>query len=440
MHIRFVTSAIMTVVLLSSPTFGQCDLEWKPTGSGMSNYVYALTVYKNELIAGGLFTNAGGIVVNHIARWDGNNWQSMGSGTDGEVCSLVVYDGKLIAGGQFAKAGNVDVNNIAQWDGNSWQPLGKGITGYNGFSKPVAALTIYNDELIAGGSFIHAGEIDVNNVARWNGNFWRPLGKGIVNNDAYFYTIISSFAVYNNELIIGGDFNKAGDIDANHITGWNGNAWRPLGKGMSGGIPQFTPGVYSVMVYDGELIAVGSFSKTGSLDVNGIARWNGNSWQSLNGGMSGIFFAVNEMTIYNGELIAGGYFTKAGGIDVNHIARWNGSNWQPLGKGITTNGAYFTSIAAFTTYKGELIAGGSFTTAGGVASANWARWGAPEVYEGDLNHDCSVDLYDLSLLVERWLNDDCMYNGWCYEADLNYDFKVDFADFDNMAANWLAGE
>jgi hypothetical protein len=63
----------------------------------------------------------------------------------------------------------------------------------------------------------------------------------------------------------------------------------------------------------------------------------------------------------------------------------------------------------------------------------------PEPIEGDLNHDCAVDLHDLQWLVERWLDDDCMYNGWCYEADLNYDFKVDFDDFTKLAGNWLEG-
>jgi hypothetical protein len=61
----------------------------------------------------------------------------------------------------------------------------------------------------------------------------------------------------------------------------------------------------------------------------------------------------------------------------------------------------------------------------------------PEPIEGDLNHDCFVDWLDLKLLVERWLDDGCLYNGWCYEADLNYDLKVDFEDFAKLADSWL---
>ena len=32
---------------------------------------------------------------------------------------------------------------------------------------------------------------------------------------------------------------------------------------------------------------------------------------------------VWSLTVYNGELIAGGYFTTAGGVAANYIARWD---------------------------------------------------------------------------------------------------------------------
>ena len=44
---------------------------------------------------------------------------------------------------------------------------------------------------------------------------------------------------------------------------------------------------------------------------------------------------VCALTVYNGELIAGGWFTTAGGVTCNCIARWDGSAWQPLGSGMS---------------------------------------------------------------------------------------------------------
>ena len=63
----------------------------------MNNDVYALTVYNGRLIAAGGFTNAGGVDVNRIARFDGNNWQPLSSGMNNLVTALTVYDGNLIA-------------------------------------------------------------------------------------------------------------------------------------------------------------------------------------------------------------------------------------------------------------------------------------------------------------------------------------------------------
>ena len=50
-------------------------------------------------------------------------------------------------------------------------------------------------------------------------------------------------------------------------------------------------------------------------------------------------------------------FSAAGG---NFIARWDGSTWRALGSG--TN----SGVNALTVHNGELVAGGAFTTAGGV--------------------------------------------------------------------------
>jgi peptidoglycan hydrolase-like amidase len=39
---------------------------------------------------------------------------------------------------------------------------------------------------------------------------------------------------------------------------------------------------------------------------------------------------VYALGVYNGLLIAGGYFTTAGGVTAKRIASWNSSNWQAL--------------------------------------------------------------------------------------------------------------
>jgi hypothetical protein len=91
----------------------------------------------------------------------------------------------------------------------------------------------------------------------------------------------------------------------------------------------------------------------------------GSGWFALGSGMNS---GVCALAVYNGQLIAGGYFTTAGGVSANCIAAWDGSSWSPLGTGM--NGHVF----ALAEYNGRLIAGGYFTTAGGVSANYIAVW------------------------------------------------------------------
>jgi hypothetical protein len=223
----------------------------------MNNFVHALTVYNNELIAGGMFTTAGGVSANRIAKWNGTTWAPLGNGigggSDPRVNALTVYNNELVVGGLFTTAGiGVSANSIAKWNGN-WLSLGSGMNGY------VYPLTVYNNELIAGGSFTTAGGVSANRIAKWNGTAWAPLGSGM---NSYVYAL----TVYNNELIAGGNFTTAGGVSANYIAKWNGTVWAPLSSGMNSS-------VYALTVYNNELIAGGNFTTAGGVSANFIAKW-----------------------------------------------------------------------------------------------------------------------------------------------------------------------
>jgi hypothetical protein len=116
-------------------------------------------------------------------------------------------------------------------------------------------------------------------------------------------------------LVAGGSFEFAGDTAANHVVAWNGSEWQPLGEGLYGT-------VYSLTVYDGDLIAGGYFT-TGETAGYNVARWDGNEWQPLGSGLNRSAYAL---TVYNGELIAGGPFDSAGEVPCRAIARWSASH------------------------------------------------------------------------------------------------------------------
>src|SRR5687768_9126898 len=67
-------------------------------------------------------------------------------------------------------------------------------------------------------------------------------------------------------------------------------------------------------------------------------------------------------------LVAGGSFTSIGGVNANFVAMWDGLQWRSLGDGMNNE------VRALAVWNGDLIAGGTFTTANGVIVNGIARW------------------------------------------------------------------
>jgi hypothetical protein len=356
---------------------------WSPfvgsSGTGAAGGVYALTGHGNDLVAGGWFLWAGGLPVDHLARWDGSEWSAVsdltepGSAVEGDVYALTVYDGDLVAGGWFARAGGVLVNHVARWDGSQWHPFsGPFGTGTNG---SVHALAVHDGDLVAGGWFGVAGGIVVNGIARWDGTGWSPFlgssGTGVAGG-------VYALTGHGDNLVVGGSFETAGGVTVNHVARWDGSDWFPLagpsGTGVGG---DGWVSVSALAVYDGELIVGGWFPEAGGVAVDNIARWDGSQWHALAGPSgAGTSSQVGTLAVYDGDLIAGGWFWQAGGIVVNSIARWDGSGWSPLVGSSGTGVA--GGVRALTVHDGDLVAGGWFPTAGGVTVNHIALWDGAE--------------------------------------------------------------
>jgi hypothetical protein len=123
--------------------------------------------------------------------------------------------------------------------------------------------------------------------------------------------------------------------------------------------------VLALAVYDGRLIAGGSFTTAGDVAASRVAAWDGSSWSALGEGVDDRVWAL---LVYDGNLIAAGEFTTAGGDPANRVASWNGDNWSSLGSGVNRR---VWSLAA---YDNKLILGGEFTFAGSEVSGRLAQW------------------------------------------------------------------
>jgi hypothetical protein len=194
---------------------------WAPLEGGVSGTwgpgVYALAVFGGDLYVGGLFIKAGDVTANHIARWDGLHWQAMATGMSGSgypeipVAAMTVFNGELTVGGLFTGAGGIVANNIAKWNGTEWSAeTGETDSG----PRQIHALAVYNGRLIAGGVFPVGGMMSANGIAQWDGLDWEIPGRGVSSGAAF------AAIAYNGELVTGGSFLTAGGKASAFLARW----------------------------------------------------------------------------------------------------------------------------------------------------------------------------------------------------------------------------
>ena len=128
----------------------------------------------------------------------------------------------------------------------------------------------------------------------------------------------------------------------------------------------------------GDLIVAGQFSSAGGIAANNIARYNPSTgvWSALGAGTGG---RINALAVVPpgltgaGDVIVGGEFVSAGGVaGRNRVARYSPATntWSALGTGV--NDGIVSALAIIPsgfTGAGDIFIGGSFGGAGTVAGA-----------------------------------------------------------------------
>jgi hypothetical protein len=277
------------------------------------------------------------------------------------LCTLCVVAGALLP----------TTNARAQCGGGeaNWQ-AGDPLLGVNG---TVRALTVWDrdasgptaPELVVGGNFQLAGEAPTLNIASWNGTRFSPLLDGVGTQPDSVYAM----AVYNNELVAAGTFLEAGSVETNAIASFNGSRWDRMGGGVW--LDPVGARVYALAVFNNELIVAGLLARAGGQSMRNITRWNGSSWSRMANGLDGAIYALH---VHNNELYAAGSFATSDGVPMGRIARWTGSTWTSVGgEGLAAPGSI---VFALGTYQGRLVAGGTLPTVNGIGWLNNGVWQA----------------------------------------------------------------
>jgi hypothetical protein len=313
--------------------------------------VRALAAKGNELYVGGDFTTVDGVSANRIAKWDGSKWSALGEGVNGTVWAVAVDGGEVYIAGDFTTAGGISANRIAKWDGGRWSPLGNGISGCrDAFCFPtVYTLAVDKGVVYAGGRFTTADGIPTSGIAKWDGRRWFPLGDGV--RTGIYDGIVKALAVRGKDLYVGGQFLTAGKVVTYNIARWNGEGWFSLDGGLRGNMEE----VLALGVSGNNLYAGGTFNAAGRVSAGNIARWDGTSWSAVDvSSREGVrTIVVRGSDVY----IGGGLFTLPSGQSTEGIVKWDGQSWSTLGSHFVTS-AYSGPIMTIAMNGNDIYVGG----------------------------------------------------------------------------------
>ncbi len=175
-------------------------------------------------------------------------------------------------------------------------------------------------------------------------------------------THVSSLCQWGNRLIAGGAFEAIDGVPAHNIAVYEDGLWLPMGDGADGDVDNIV-----------EIGGVPYINVRHDIDSrtarSDIYRWNGSSWVLVVGDVEGSL----TLGSYGGMLVAGGEFTSIGGVAANRIAVRHGDYWHPVDDGV--NGRVY----AVAEYDGALWVGGAFTRAGEKVAAGICCWRGPAV-------------------------------------------------------------
>ena len=235
-------------------------------------------------------TSSAGFVV--LARYDttAGDWTLIGgtiafqiSGVRGVVAKA---NGDIYVAGNFVEAVNpsgvsVPVSAIARWNdaAQSWDDLGGGLDG------PAEAVgELPGGDICVAGSFAtgtgrSGGQVALRNIGCFDGGTWYPVGGGI---GGFGFPVVTRMAISpTGEIVVTGnpiesfDTPASSGVSRNGIALWDGATWNDIGGGLNT-LP------FSIAIHSPSNVLASGINveaATGSGTVSGnILKWNGTDW------------------------------------------------------------------------------------------------------------------------------------------------------------------
>lgn len=253
---------------------------------GLNGIVYALALAPNgDLYIGGAFTNAGGVAAaDYLTRWDGAAYNAVGVPNTGAAnivnvfTMIIARDGILYIGGNFEDWNDISgADGIVMWNGTNYNALSSGLRFGIFKGQAISIAEGIDGTIYVGGVFDTAGGVSADHIASWDGTSFSAMGTGTASN-------VNTIAVDKAGVVyVGGNFTTIGGNAINYIAIWNGVSFSALGSGTNGS-------VYNIAVAEDSIVYLsGAFTQAGGITVaDRITRWNGYTYAHVDIDLPGL--------------------------------------------------------------------------------------------------------------------------------------------------------
>ena len=334
---------------------------WDPSPDGP---VQALARIGTSLYVGGLFGRIGGQARSQIAALDITSGAptAWNPGADGAVYALVASANTIYAGGAFANIGGAARGRIAALDATTglataWNP--NALPDYSS----VMCIAVDGGRVYASGSFIAIGGQMRSGLAALDpgtgfATAWNP-GPGPT------FTYVRSIVPAGNTVYVGGSFSTVGGSDRASLAALDAatgqaTAWDPGADGPVG----------ALALAGGTLYVGGAFTHAGGQErlraaAIDTATGTATAWHP---DLNPVDATVSALALDGDRLFAGGTFTSAGGVARHHVAAIDVRSGQPTAWDPGADDV----VDALALSGGTVYLGGDFLAVGGIPRAHVA--------------------------------------------------------------------
>ena len=304
-------------------------------------------------------------VVNFSAQ--NQTWEGFGDPND-RVNVIEVHNGEMYCGGRFSEIAGM-ISRVAKWNGTLWTNVG------NGFSNSASYDEIYDLHSNNGILYANCGDklyyLDGNNwvYINYNTSYGCKIGtygNGIIFHSSSNGVVVGSVGSFNTlssgYFEVFKEFNGHLYAGGNGLYKWDGSSWNDITGTTSGGSFQ----INALEVYQNKLLIAGDFGSIGGIIARSIAFYDGVNFSNVGDTTLAEYIGQNSFNL-EGVLLSGNHFYiyswifSSNFLDFTNIIRFDGLNWYHIAPpGIAQTGI----IKDLEFYNSELFLGGAEFTIG----------------------------------------------------------------------------